>query len=114
MAGLTEYKEIVKATLRQYQERYLSRSIQGDVETLLTFDDEHGIYLVLRTGWQAKERIQHILIYIRLVDGRVCVEEDWTDFDVVGRLLDAGVPQDDIVLAFHHPSLRPYADFAPV
>lgn len=38
--------------------------------------------------------------------------EDWTDFDVVGRLMEAGIPQKKIVLAFHHPDMRPLTEFA--
>jgi hypothetical protein len=113
MDSVDRYKKIIKEILRVFQERFQPQSEQGDVETLLTADDERGVYLILRTGWQAKERVQRILIYIRLINNRVYVEEDWTDFDVVGRLLDAGIPQEDVVLAFHHPSLRPFTEFAP-
>ncbi|GIK57975.1 MAG: hypothetical protein BroJett015_36380 [Chloroflexota bacterium] len=110
---VTSYQEIIKDTLKQYLDQYQPRSAYGDVDTLLTTDDQHGIYLVLRTGWQGKERVQHILIYVRVKNGRIYVEEDWTDFDVVGHLLAAGVPQESIVLAFHHPAIRSYTEFAP-
>jgi hypothetical protein len=112
MDSVTRYKEIIKETLQEFLERYQPQPERSNIDTLLTADDERGVYLILRTGWQAKERVQRILIYIRLINNRVYVEEDWTDFDVVGRLLDAGIPQEDVVLAFHHPSLRPFTEFA--
>lgn len=31
---------------------------------------------------------------------------------IVDRLLEAGVPKEDIVLAFHHPLLRSRTEFA--
>jgi hypothetical protein len=40
------------------------------------------------------------------------VDEDCTGFDGVGHLLEANIPQEDIVLAFHHPQLRPLTEFA--
>jgi hypothetical protein len=110
---INAYKGIIKETLKQYLERYQTKLSPDEVDILLTTDDEHSIYLILRTGWQDKERVQHILIYIRIVKGRIYVEEDWTDFDVVGHLLAADIPQEDIVLAFHHLAMRRYTGFAP-
>lgn len=112
MANIESYRSIIKDVLVQYLDRYLSRAMQSEIETLFVADDKREVYLILRTGWQSKERIQHILIFVRIVNGRILVEEDWTDFDVVGHLLAAGIPQEEIVLAFHHPSLRPYTEFA--
>jgi hypothetical protein len=34
-----------------------------------------------------------------------------TEAGIATELLAAGVPKDDIVLAFHHPSMRPYTEF---
>ena len=51
-------------------------------------------------------------VLLRLVNGKVWVETDNTDYDFVEHLLGAGIPKTDIVLAFHHPSLRPHTDFA--
>lgn len=75
-------------------------------------NDESGNYAILRHGWQGKQRQQHVLVFIRVENGQIWLEEDWTDYDFAGCLLEMGVPSDDIVLAFHHPSLRPYAAVA--
>jgi hypothetical protein len=49
---------------------------------------------------------------LRIKDGKIRVEEDWTDAPIVEDLIEAGVPKEDIVLAFHPPepqSLTTYA-----
>jgi hypothetical protein len=112
MDKLRQYQKAIKLVLEDFWARQTMMLAEKDVETLLTADDQHKIYMVLRNGWQGKERVQNILIFVRLVNGRIWVEEDWTDFDVVGCLLEAGIPQEDIVLAFHHPQLRPLTEFA--
>jgi hypothetical protein len=104
-------RQTIKEILKGYIERHQASSSQhADIETLLITDDERGHYLVIKNGWQDKDRVQHIPIFIRLVDGQIWVEEDWTDYEVVDRLLQAGVPQEDIVLAFHHPTMRQFSD----
>ncbi len=40
------------------------------------------------------------------------IEEDWTEGGIATDLLEAGVPKEDIVLAFHPPKMRPYTEFA--
>lgn len=111
MAQLEKYQEVVKAILEDYINRHPGRhSPERDTETTLLMDDVHGAYAVLRHGWEGKSRVQHVLVFIRLVDGRIWIEEDWTDYDFAGRLLEAGIPPENIELAFHHPRLRQYAN----
>ena len=50
---------------------------------------------------------------VELRDGKVYIQEDMTQDGIAGDLLAAGIPASRIVLAFKHPSLRPYTDFAP-
>lgn len=40
-------------------------------------------------------------VLMRIVDAKVWVEADTTDYVFVDHLLEAGVPQNDIVLACH-------------
>ena len=40
------------------------------------------------------------------------IEEDWTEDGIAADLVRAGVPKEDIVLAFHEPGMGQYTDFA--
>jgi hypothetical protein len=114
MDKLTDYQTIIEDVFQDFLNIHREPLEKNGIETLPVLDGDHGRYLILRSGWHDKERIQHVLVFIRLVGGKVWVEEDWTDFDFVGRLLDEGIPQEDIVLAFHHPAMRPLTEFAPL
>ena len=57
-------------------------------------------------------RVNRTVINLRLRDGKVWIEEDWTEQGVATDLLAAGVARDSIVLAFHPPHLREYTEFA--
>lgn len=45
-------------------------------------------------------------------NGKVWIQHDGTESGIAGELLEAGIPRDHIVLAFHHPSKRQYTSFA--
>jgi hypothetical protein len=113
MDKLTRYKSLIKQLLRQYVELD-SRSPDTNPETehLLVADDEQGHYLWLNLGWWKGERLNSPTIHVRLKDGKIWIEEDWTDIGFADQLLAAGVPKEDIVLAFHAPEMRQYTEFA--
>jgi len=47
-----------------------------------------------------------------LHNNKIYIEEDLTEDGIATNLLVAGVPREDIVLAFHPPEMRPYTEFA--
>ena len=112
MDRITNYRELVKQQLTQVA-TYLTGSRSGDVETQCVFDDEHDQYLLLRTGWNAGRRIRGTTLHIRLRNDKISIEEDMTEEGIANAFLEAGVPREDIVLAFHPPQSRHLTDFAP-
>jgi len=111
MDKLTKYRELIKRILTEYLEIDRRQPTPG-VEHLLIMDDERGHYMWLNLGWSGDERVNHVTAYIRLRDGKFWIEEDWTEDGIATDLLEAGVPKEDIVLAFHAPEDRPYTEFA--
>ncbi|MGH9801107.1 MAG: XisI protein [Blastocatellia bacterium] len=111
MDKMTKYRETVKQILTEHVD-ISRRQAAPDVEKLLIADDEHGHYIWLRLGWKNGQRQNSPVIQARVKDGKIWVEEDWTDICFVEQLLEAGVPKEDIVLAFHAPELREYTEFA--
>ena len=75
-------------------------------------DQDRDQYLLLKTGWSQGRRVRGVTLFLRLRDGKVWVEEDWTEEGIATELVKAGVPREDIVLAFHPPQVRPLTEFA--
>ena len=110
MDKLIQYREIIEQILTGYQ-KLVPSSPDDEVEELLAFDEKRDQYLWFRSGWQNKARVRHVTIYIRIKNGKVWVEEDWTDLEVVNDLLSAGIPA-DIVLGFQPLDVRQHTEFA--
>ena len=111
MDKLTEYPRIIKRILSQYVE-LSNRRPNPDLETFLIVDEPSHHYIWMTLGWQNGERITGMTVYVRIRDGKFWIEEDWTEEGIATDLLSAGVPKEDIVLAFHEPKMRQYTDFA--
>ena len=111
MDKLSRYREVIKALLNELAEPSRRRPVTA-VETRCVFDDAGGDYLLLSVGWSGDRRVRGSHVYVRLRDGKVWIEEDWTDARVAERLVQAGIPKEDIVLAFQPPDTRKLTEFA--
>lgn len=108
---LIRYRQIIKQILNRYVE-LINRHPTPNRETEVVFDEEHDHYMLVNLGWSQKQRIQGNTLHLRLRNGKIWIEEDWTEQGIATDLLEAGIPKEDIVLAFHHPTMRPLTEFA--
>src|SRR4051812_46914064 len=88
------------------------RSTLSGIEVCQICNDIHQHYQLLYLGWQGIQRIFAPVIHLRIHNGKIWVEHDGTEEGVTEKLLAAGVPRDEIVLAFYSPQKRPYTEFA--
>ena len=104
MDRVERYRQILHRLLEEYR-RWYADATKTDVDTEIIADDEHGQYLLMRVGWRGETRVRRPAFYLRLKDGKIWVEEDWTKEGIASELAAAGVPEEDIVLAFNPPEL---------
>ena len=108
---IERYRQILMNILATYANaRPLNAS--AEKETLLVCDEKHDHYFLHRIGLEGVKRVWNTTLYVRIRNGKFYIEIDWTEAGIATELLAAGVPNADIVLAFHHPSIRPYTEFA--
>ena len=108
---LTRYRMVIKQILSDYVALW-NRRPKPNRETVAVLDDVNDHYLIHTIGWEETKRVWNTTLYVRLRDGKFYIEVDWTEQGVATDLLEAGVPKEDIVLAFQHLSMRPYTEFA--
>src|SRR5437879_5819708 len=110
MDKLTRYREIIKQAITERAHLMRGQPLPGE-EVVCLIDEETDNYLLLRLGWVRGKRLYSITLHLRLADRKVRVEQDWTE-DAVAELVAAGVPREDIVLAFNPPELQQVTEFA--
>lgn len=98
MDTLARYRNILEQVLTPYAERcYSDTGITNEA----VFDRARDHYLVVSVGWQGIRRVQHSLLHLDIINGKVWVQRDGTEDGIVDELEAAGIPKRDIVLAFH-------------
>jgi len=108
---INQYRSFIKRTLTHYEELINRRPAPGQ-ETEVVLDEARDHYLLHTIGWQGTKRVWDTTLYVRIRAEKIWIEIDWTENGLATDLLKAGVPKEDIVLAFHHPEIRPHTEFA--
>lgn len=105
MDSLTGYRSAVRQVLAGSAD--LENHGRGDdVATYCAFDEKQDQYIVVRVGWAGQRRVKGIVLHLRICEGKIWIEENGTDREIASELATLGVPPEDIVIGFHHPSLR--------
>lgn len=85
----------------------------GDLKCLPVFDRDSDRYVLLVVGRDHDDRhVDFPLIHIDVVDGNLWVQNDGAEYGVAQELIDAGVPDNRIVLGFLPPDMRPQPEGA--
>ena len=107
-----DYRELIKRSLSDW-ESYIRQARHNGVEVQRIFDDNNQNYILMYLGWDNNRRVQKTTLHLRIKDDKIWIEADETDQGFANVLLRAGVPRQDIVLAFHPPELRRLSEFSP-
>jgi XisI protein len=113
MDKLNNYRQYIQEVLTEFaRPRRLGEENADEFETQLIFDTKNDHYQVLFVGWEKYKRTFGSPIHIDIKNDKVWIQQNLTDYDFIGDLIEKGIPKEDIVLAFHAPYKRKYTDFA--
>src|SRR5919204_4162575 len=105
MDELNLYRQVIRDLIRSYAQSQPSR---GDVQIEVIFDESNDHYELMYAGWNGPYRIHGSVLHIDIRGGKVWIQHDGTEDGIASELVEAGIPKEHIVLAFHPPYKRPY------
>ena len=104
-----QYRQIVKRVIDEYA---AFRPSNGEIASEAVVDRDKDHYEVVHVGWDGERRVHGSVIHLDIINGKVWIQHDGTNVPVADELLAAGIPPEDIVLAFHPARLRHLTGFA--
>ena len=110
MDKLMKYRRIIKSILESHLEPDSGQ--KSEIEDFMIADETRDHYLLFQLGWWQRKRVRSFTVYVRIINGKFYIEHDLTEAGIATELLEAGVPNQDIVLAFHAPEMRELTEFA--
>jgi len=104
MDRLDEFRNLIRSILNEHARIPFA---VGELQCETVFDQDSDRYVLMVVGRDyADRRVDTALVHIDIIDGKIWVQYDGTEYGVAQELIDAGVPEDQIVLGFLPPDLR--------
>ena len=109
MDRVETFRQIIRDVLSRYLEINYAN---GDIHNEAVFDNERDRYLVVSVGWDRVKRIHGTLLHLDIINGKVWIQRDSTEYGIARELVAAGIPKEQIVLGFHPVDVRPHTEYA--
>jgi XisI protein len=113
MDKLIKYRSILKDVLNAYASDEINKKHNpDDMQMRLIMDTENDHYQALYAGWRKDQQIFSVIFHFDIIDSKIWVQRNISDYDIIEDLELKGIPKSDIVLAFHSPQMRPFTEYA--
>jgi hypothetical protein len=109
MDTLETYRQYIQKLLTEHANLIWDKRIQGQT----IFDTERDHYQLVYVGWRGAKRVYGVVLHLDIIDGKIWIQQDGTEVGIANKLVDLGVPKQDIVLGFDPPIMRQYTEFSP-
>ncbi len=109
MDTLKTHRQLIRKILTDYAKIPYAH---GNIQIETVFDSESDRYLLMIVGRDNRRRIHGCLVHIDIINGKIWIQRDGTEYGIANELVDVGVPKNRIVLGFRSPKRRKHTEFA--
>jgi XisI protein len=82
------------------------------LEQQVIADLERNHFQLVSLGWDNRKFTHDTIFHLDIKDGKIWIQQNWTDIQIADELIKRGVEKTDIVLGFVPPYAREYTGFA--
>jgi hypothetical protein len=109
MARVKNYESIILNILRKYLE---VEFLGTEVTLQLIVDKENKHYQIVMMGWQNNEFFHDCPIHLDIIDEKIWIQQNMSEWDFGALLEKEKVPKSDIILGYLSPATRAFSDYA--
>jgi hypothetical protein len=109
MDKIAKYESAILQILKEYAAIPYANL---DAENRLLIDREKFNYQLVTIGWEGNRRVHAVTLHFEILNGKIYIQQDQTEYGTADELLEKGIPKSDIVLAYLSKRRREELDFA--
>lgn len=111
MDKIEKYQNIIIEFLNRYNEE-TSKYLSADKKRRILIDRENNSFQLLSIGWNDDIYTFSPIFHFDIINGKIWMQCNNTEREVVDEFMAAGVERQDIVLGFVPPAARHFSGFA--
>lgn len=109
MDTLIKLDQAIESVLQQTADT-LSGHENGNSQIIIDADRKNFVLIML--GWEGHRRIHDCLVHIQMIDDKIWIQHDGIEDSITENLEAAGIPKNQIVLAFYPEHVRVHTGYA--
>ena len=109
MDRIDEYCQIIKSILNRYAQ---FSNGSDSIKNIVIASQDQNHFLLLNEGWQNQKHIHNCLFHCEIKTDKIWIYFDGFEDTITETLIASGIPQEQIVVAFHPPYIRAKTQFA--
>jgi hypothetical protein len=112
MDKIAHYQEVIAEILLEYQEFLQGSSIVRNniLKAEVLLDAQHNHFQLLFLGWQGYQYIYNVALHLDIIDDKIWIQQNNTEFKIHNELMERGVARQEIVLGFIAPTERQFTE----
>jgi len=111
MNKIEKYSALLTELLEEYAKPL--DAVAGDFEKQLLIDYKHRHFQLQNVGWQGDKFTHSVILHFDIKEnGKIWIQQNWTEDDVAIELIHRGVEKSDIVVGFQPPRYRELSGYA--
>ena len=88
------------------------KNSNSPIKHLIVVDKESKNYMLLWTGFERRKHVHILLFHAAIQNEKVWIHKDKSEAGLSDLLIQEGLQEKDIVLAYFSPAYREFTDFA--
>ena len=112
MDKIKKYQDLILQFLHFYNAETGGNQPNSKVERRVIADRDNNSFQLLSVGWNGNHFIFSPIFHFDIIQGKIWMQCNNTEWEVVDYLMEHGVGQQDIVLGFVPPEARHFLGFA--
>jgi XisI protein len=112
MDKLTHYQKAILDFLNRYNAETTGNTLNSAVSRRILADTTNNSFQLLSIGWRDNHYSFGPIFHFDIINGKIWIQCNNTEREVVDELMAAGVEPNDIVLGFLNPKARQFSGFA--
>lgn len=104
------YQDLIISILKENADYY--KGTTNPLNLYVIEDKKNNHFQLLMLGWENDHYVFQCLFHLDIINGKIWVQWNDTDFPIEQELIKRDVPAGDIVLGLKHPKRRENTGFA--
>ena len=92
-----KYQNILKNIIMKYSH---FRPSHGNIRLDPLIDETNKRFSIMQVGWDRGRRVRGNILYIIIHNDKVIIEYDGLENGILNDLIKAGIPENEIILAY--------------